>query len=138
MKFLTRGDKILILLILIISSLPLLALRDGQSIDKRQIVVNIDGEMVHKFKLNQEEESVYHTFYITKEGKAYEARLETKKGKVRLLRLPEEVAPLSIHSDTGWIDKSYQMIVALPAKLTIIIEDSSAIKSEQDIDIISY
>ena len=138
MRILTRGDKILILLILIISSLPLLALKDRNSMDQKQIVVNIDGNIVQKFNINEGDESEYHKFYIIKEGKEYEAKLETKQGKVRLLRLSEEIAPLSIHADTGWIEKSHQMIVALPAKLIITVEDSNNGLSEEDIDIISY
>jgi len=137
MKFLTRGDKILIILILILSSLPLLTLRDSMSAGSKQIIVNIDGEVKHEFLLNEKAESVYYTFDVVKEGVTYQAKLETKEGRVRLLRLPEEVAPLSIHSDTGWIDKPHQMIVALPAKLIVTVEDYQA-ESQSDIDIISY
>ena len=57
MRILTRGDKILILLILIISSLPLLALKDRNSMDQKQIVVNIDGNIVQKFNINEGDES---------------------------------------------------------------------------------
>ena len=53
MKFLTRGDKILIILILILSSLPLLTLRDSMAAGSKQIIVNIDGEVKHEFLLNE-------------------------------------------------------------------------------------
>ncbi len=137
MKFLTRGDKILVLLILILSSLPLLSLRDTMAGGNKQIIVNIDGQVRHKFDINEDNESKYYEFEVSKEEKSYLAKLETKEGKVRLLRLPEEVAPLSIHADTGWISKSHQMIVALPAKLIVTVEDLSS-ESDDEIDIISY
>ncbi len=137
MNFLTRGDKILIVLILIISSLPLLTLSSGKEPKSKQIIITIDGEVKYEFLLNEDRSSVYHTFDIVKDGITYQAKLETKEGKVRLLRLPKEVAPLSVHSDTGWIDKSNQMIVALPAKLIVTIE-GYADEDKSEIDIISY
>ena len=61
MKFLTRGDKILIILILILSSLPLLTLRDSMAAGSKQIIVNIDGEVKHEFLLNEQDTIKIHS-----------------------------------------------------------------------------
>ena len=62
-----------------------------------------------------------------------------KNGKVMLHRLPEDIVPLSIHEDMGWISKPYEMIVALPVEMTISIEGSSENEKEDDeYDVIVY
>ena len=60
--------------------------------------------------------------------------METKNSQVRLLRLPKEVVPKSIHADMSWIGDDSKIIVALPAKLVISIENS---KNDSEIDSIA-
>ena len=54
-----------------------------------------------------------------------------------LHRLPEDIVPLSIHKDMGWISESYQMIIALPVKMYVAIESDTPPEKEM-FDIIAY
>jgi len=47
---------------------------------------------------------------------------------------PKEVVPKSIHADMSWIGDDSKIIVALPAKLVISIENS---KTDSEIDSIA-
>lgn len=137
MKMLTRGDKILIFLILIINTLPLLIpviAQDSQG--TKTIVINVDGNIIDTFKLEDSKDTQYIDFEFMHENRTYSGKLETKDGRVRLLRLPKEITPQAIHSDMGWIDRPSQMIVALPVKLIITVEGSS--EDESDVDITAY
>ncbi len=138
MKMLTKGDKILILLILIINTLPLLIPVIAQdNADSKTIVINVDGQIIDTFELENSKDTQLIDFDFIHENKTYNGKLETKDGRVRLLRLPKEITPQAIHSDMGWIDRPNQMIVALPVKLIITVEGTSKDK-EDDVDITVY
>lgn len=123
-KIMTKADKILIAFILIASIASIFAipklLTDGGS--EKQVVVNIDNKEVARFELVDSPESEFKEIPFEVSGKEYTARFEMKDGKVMLHRLPEEILPLSIHKDMGWISESYQMIVALPIKMYVTVE----------------
>lgn len=135
-KLFTRGDKILIVLILLLNSVPLL-MTMAQEVQQgeKQIVIRVDGQEIERIPLKNEAKSRWIDFDFEVEQRSYQGRLEAKNGKVRLLRLPKEITPRSIHSDMGWISKENQMIVALPVKLVITVEGE---KRDESIDIISY
>jgi hypothetical protein len=101
----------------------------------KYIVVNISGNEIHRFHLVDKEELQLQEFSFVIDGIKYNAILEIKDGKTRLRRLPDNIVPLSIHSDMGWISEPHQMIVALPIKLVITIEGT---RIESDIDSISH
>ena len=138
MKMLTKGDKILIFLILIINTLPLLIPVLAQDNDQAKIiVVNVDGKVIETFALENSPDTEFIDFEFIHENETYKAKLETKDGRVRLNRLPKEITPQAIHSDMGWIDRSNQMIVALPVKLIVTVEGTSE-DEDRDVDIIAY
>jgi len=123
----TKGDKILILFILIASigsifAIPAL-LTNASS--QKQVVVNIDNTEVARFELVDSSESEFKDIPFEINGKEYKAQFEMKDGKVMLHRLPEEILPLGIHNDMGWISESYQMIVALPIKMYVTVESNT-------------
>ncbi|KAB3539700.1 NusG domain II-containing protein [Alkaliphilus pronyensis] len=137
MKLMTTADKILIVSIIIIGivSMFTIPLLFTEAIEDKIIAVNLDGEVIHRFPLTNSPESEYIVFPFEFEGKVYEGTLELKDGAVMLHRLPEEIVPLSIHTDMGWISESYQVIIALPVRLSISIEAS---QPDEELDIISY
>ncbi|MCD5413763.1 MAG: NusG domain II-containing protein [Clostridiales bacterium] len=137
MKHFTIYDKILIFTIASISILSMLFIpflfTDSDS--DKYIVINIDGKEIHRFHLINENELYLQEFTFFVGDIEYTAVLEIKEGKTRLKRLPNNIVPLPIHSDMGWISEPHQMIIALPIKLVINIE---GIEKEHDIDIISH
>ncbi|KAB3530899.1 NusG domain II-containing protein [Alkaliphilus serpentinus] len=138
MKFMTTGDKILIGAILIISIISLftIPLLLNTSADGKHIVLNLDNEVIYRFPLTESSESEFIDFPFNFGGKEYIGKLEIKDGRVRLHRLSEEISPLSIHADMGWISETYQVIVSLPVKLYITIEEDNP--QQQEFDAISY
>lgn len=135
MKLLTKGDKILISLILILNSIPLfIPMIHSEDSGNKTIIINVDGKVIQEIPLINEKDSKLIDFSFSFNDKIYDGKLETKEGKVRLLRLPKEITPKSIHADMGWISKENQMIVALPVKLVITVQG----EKDKDVDIISY
>lgn len=133
LKLLTLYDKILIAFIIILSLItiflyPILMVKET-SADK-YAVIKIDYKEIYRYELDGSKRIEKFSFKVN--GKDYTGRLEIDGDRVRLYRLSKEILPLSIHADTGWIDKSYQMIVALPIKLTVQIESLMSIEPEFD------
>lgn len=137
MKYMTLADKVLIvvLVILSISSIFVVPRLLTKPMDGKQIVITMDGSVIHRFPLEDTEESTYIEFPFQFSGREYTGTLELKDGEVRLLPLPREIVPLNIHNDMGWIRESYQMIVALPIKMVITVE---AYEEEHPFDAISF
>jgi len=126
LKLMTKGDKILIVFIIVASIASIFAipalLNSGGS--EKQVVVNIDGKEIDRFELVDSPESEFKEIPFEINGREYKARFEMKDGKVMLHRLPDEILPLGIHNDMGWISESYQMIVALPIKMYVTVESN--------------
>lgn len=139
-KLMTKADKILIVFILVGSIASIFAIpRLLTNADSaKQVVVNIAGEEVARFALVNTAESEFKEVPFKVSGKEYMATFEMKNGKVMLHRLPEEVVPLSIHKEMGWISESYQMIVALPVKMYVAIESDTSSPDDELFDIIVY
>lgn len=134
MKLLKKGDIIIILLILIFSCTLLFFLKEDLQAKGQKIVITQDNKVIGNYVLNNASTSKYIDFDFLVDGKKYKGTLETKDSKVRLLRLPEEVVPKSIHEDMSWISDSSKIIVALPVKLVISISGGSA---DSEVDTIS-
>ena len=135
------GDIILIVLVALLSvgalfAIPLL-LGEANG-DGKEIVVTMDGQEIHRFLMPQSSELELIEFPLEVDGTTYTAVLETQDGAVRLRRLPDEISPLSIHADMGWIREPYQMIVSLPIRLYISLEYTDAEADLPDIDTIVY
>lgn len=135
MSIFTKGDKILISFILILNLFPLFFFMSrAEDSQEKQIVITVDGSVISRIPLRTEKETGKVDFSFVFQDRKYQGTLETKEGRVRLLRLPKEITPKSIHSDMGWISKENQMIVALPVKLVITVEG----EKDGEIDILSY
>jgi hypothetical protein len=134
MKLLKKGDIVIILLILIFSFVLLNILKEDIQAQGQKIVVTQDNKVIGNYVLNNNPTSKYIDFDFSVEGKKYKGTLETKDSKVRLLRLPEEVVPKSIHEDMSWISDSSKIIVALPVKLVISISGGTV---DSEVDTIS-
>lgn len=134
MKLLKKGDIVIILLILIFSFALLNILKEDIQAQGQKIVVTQDNKVIGNYVLNNNPTSKYIDFDFFVDGKKYKGTLETKDSKVRLLRLPEEVVPKSIHEDMSWISDSSKIIVALPVKLVISISGGTV---DSEVDTIS-
>lgn len=136
-KKLTLGDKILILSTLIISviSIILIPIFLMDNFDSKVAIVKVSNEVVAEIPINQNEEEEIHTFEFYVDNKKYEGSLVSKDGSVKLNRLPDEIVPLGIHQDMGWISSSYEILVALPIQLTVTIEEEN---NKSEFDAISY
>lgn len=136
LKWLTKGDKIIIFLVLILNSIPLLIpmTQVEDNIRNKKIMIRVDGVLVREIPLTVDDKMRLEDFSFPVGEKEYHGQLETKDGRVRLKRLPKEITPKSIHADMGWISKEHQMIVALPVKLVITVEG----EKEQEMDVLSY
>ena len=134
------GDYVLILMVVLLSlgaflMIPrLLTQPEGE----KTIVVTMDGEELHRFPMEDRGEPYYIDFPFTVGGEEYTGRLEVDGGAVRLHRLPEEVVPLAIHRDMGWISESYQMIIALPVRMYIKLEVDEDPEEHPEIDVFAY
>lgn len=134
MKLLKKGDIVIILLILIFSFVLLNILKEDIQAQGQKIVITQDNKVIGNYVLNNTSTSKYIDFDFFVDGKKYKGTLETKDSKVRLLRLPEEVVPKSIHEDMSWISDSSKIIVALPVKLVISISGGTV---DSEVDTIS-
>ena len=134
MKIFKKGDYVIIFIVMVISFLPILFLQKGVNVDYSNIVVSQDGNIIGKYDLNKDKNSKYINFEFVVENKKYKATLESKDSKVRLLRLPKELVKKSIHEDMSWIEDDSKIIVALPVKLVVYIENS---QNDTEVDAIS-
>jgi len=127
-----KWDVIIIFAFVLLSFAPALVFRlNTSAIDHDKIiVVEKDGVEIFSHPLDGDEAKKI-SFPFEHNGKAYEGELEIKEGRVMLHRLPEEIVPLSIHEDMGWISESYEIIVALPIRL--IIKITTDVYNEIDI-----
>lgn len=135
------GDIVLIILVALLSlgalfAIPLL-LGEANG-EGKEIVVTMDGQEIHRFLMPQSSELELIEFPLEVEGTTYTAVLEVQDGAVRLRRLPDEISPLSIHADMGWISEPYQMIVSLPIRLYISLEYTGEDAHPPEIDTVVY
>ncbi len=127
-----KWDVIIIFAFVLLGFVPALLFRlNASAIDHDKIiVVEKDGVEIFSHPLDIGDAKKI-SFPFEHNGETYEGELEIKEGSVMLHRLPEEIVPLSIHEDMGWISESYEIIVALPIRLVIKI--STDVYNEIDI-----
>lgn len=135
------GDVVLIILVSLISlgalfAIPLLLGEEAGN--GKIIVVSMDGQEIHRIPMPEAEELTLVDFPLQVGGQEYTATLEVLEGAVRLQRLPEDISPLSIHADMGWIREPYQMIVSLPIRLYITVEYAVEPEGLPDIDALVF
>lgn len=111
LSMLTWPDKILIggLVVLTLLSLPII--RQFQH-EGRVVVVEVDGELVGNFSLEEDR-------FIPVDGKLGTTRVEIVGNRVRVLDSP---CPLKLCVKSGTISKSGEALVCLPNGVVIRIE----------------
>lgn len=138
-KILTIYDIILIIFIFLIAFTSIIGffffLEDNFDGEK-SAVIKIDNQEIQRFSLDGSSRTENFTFEIEEEQ--YNGELIIDNEQVRLKRLSKDILPLSIHADTGWIRNQIQIIVALPIKLTVQIEDNNENENDSEYDGISY
>ncbi|TJX67958.1 NusG domain II-containing protein [Soehngenia saccharolytica] len=131
-KILKLGDKIIIILIVVLSLswiayIPVIS----DNLNQKVAVVKIKDEVIFKHEIDDNKDEVV-PFEFEVKGEKYTGYLEIKDGAVRLQRLPEEIVPLGIHNDMGFIKSEYEIIVALPISMTVTIENNQSENQEID------
>lgn len=122
-SLLTKGDKILFTLLLIISFSCIGATVMGKSLvpmvqGEKYLVVEINGRIAKEI-----------AFPITNEVQIIEvpldtgiAYLEVKDGRARILPMDDDVCPLKVCSRRGWIQGPGEVIVCVPNKMVVYIK----------------
>lgn len=120
-------DKIIIILLILLTLASSgYVLASNPNTGNVNIVVKVDNKVAKKISLNKSSESEIYEFNFN-ENKGY---IEVKDGKVRMLEMDKSICPNAICSDTGWINKTYQMIVCLPNNIVVTLEGN--VKEEVD------
>lgn len=137
-EYFKKADIIIFVSIFVISLIPSVILFKNEDLSSKKIVVYQYNKEIATFPINDRESSIFYDFEFEVDSKKYRGKIETKDSKVRLLRLPKEVVPKSIHEDMGWIQNSNRSIIALPASLMILIQgDNGVDNTDSDVDAIA-
>lgn len=137
-NILTLADKTAIIsivlcsLILIILTPHLVAGSQGN----KDVVVTLENQEIYRYSLLNEQQLERVKFNFEVKGESYQGVLKMKNGKVKLERLSQDISPLPIHAEMGWISKPHQMIVCLPVKLTVTIESDT--RQNNNIDVRTF
>lgn len=127
----TKGDKYLIIIIIIISFVSFIYINNSEfkKSENKYISIQVNGEEVKKI-----------TFGVNMVGKKIPINtefgynlIEIGDGKVRVI---EADCPDKLDVKQGWISKPGETIVCLPNKLVIEINGSG--RTDDDIDYISH
>ncbi|MGI6324490.1 MAG: NusG domain II-containing protein [Bacilli bacterium] len=116
-----RSDFKLIIGIIILVGLLMIGMSLGQDNGARQALVYYDNELILTIDLASDK-----TYEV--DGFNGKVVLETKNNKIRVI---EEISPLHICSYQGWIDSPHEIIVCLPNKIVVKIDDK-----EREFDVI--
>ena len=129
MKILTKGDKYLMVFIVIISLVSLIYVKNSAfNYKEKYISIQIDGEEIKKIIFDKK--LVGKTIPIKTEY-GYNL-IEIGDGEVRVI---EADCPDKLDVKQGYISKTGEVIVCLPNRLVIEIK---GVDDERDIDYISH
>ncbi len=124
-KKLTKGDKILIAIIVIVNVISLFFIKNAAfNYDNKYVSIQVDGEEIKKIIFDS---SVVGKQIPIETEYGYNL-IEIGDGKVRVI---EADCPDKLDVKQGYISKVGEVIVCLPNKLVIEIKGAS---SETDID----
>lgn len=115
LKYLTWGDRLLILSVLLLSilAIPVLNARAG---GKAEVAfVKVYDQVVERLTLEKD-----HKLSVT--GRLGETVIEVKDGRVRVLESP---GPQQICVNRGWISRPGEAIICLPNRVIIEIPGRS-------------
>ena len=114
-----KNDIKLIIVVLIISIVSLGLIFVLKNDNPKAALVYYENELVLKIDLSI---AGIHEYKV--DGYNGDVVIKTRDGKIKV---EEEDSPLHICSRQGWIDESYEVIVCLPNKIVIKIEDEKEI-----------
>lgn len=123
MRFLTKGDKILISLLFLFSICTILysfSLYPNQT--EKSAEVRVNGSLVKTMRLREGYREEYRIG-----GQSEYAIIEVDSGKVRIR---QDDSPRQIGVHTGWIRTPPQQIINLPYRIVVTVVSSES----QDID----
>ena len=120
MKAITKSDKILlgIILIIFIASAISIVIISNTGNNNKKVIIKVQGIVIREIPLNKSDKSEIYKFNFNKNN----GYIEIKNGSVRMIEMDRKICPRKICSDTGWISKGYQAIVCLPNKIVVSIE----------------
>jgi hypothetical protein len=138
----TIADKITIGVIVTISIILIVVtpriIADENSSAQKIVVVKLQNEKIYSIPLKKSSQIKRDKFKFTVDGEQYQGVLYMKNGKVKLERLNKEISPLPIHAEMGWVSESYQMIVCMPIKLTVTIEEKGQVNRNKEVDVHTF
>ena len=111
-------------------------LQSASASDYRYATVYVENRQVAELSLSNSDHFSY-TFNFGDDNE-HTATLEVDSGRIRMIPLEEELCPKGICAHTGWISYSYESIVCLPNQILIIFDDTTAGRSEDEIDGITF
>lgn len=127
-KYLTFHDKILIVIIVVVSLIMIIypfisAYLDNNEDTKTYIYIKDSSQEINRIPLSdtyQEEPMI-----IEVEGPLGTSVIEAHNGRVRLKEAPAD-DPAKICEKTGWISKPGPSIICVPNRISIWIESSNS------------
>lgn len=114
-----KNDLKLILVVLFITLSVFGLLYIFKSPNNKNALVYYEDELIMTIDLSLKEEQEYKVI-----GYNGEVIIKTKDNKIKV---EEENSPLHLCSKQGWLENSYEVIVCLPNKIIIKIEDKAEI-----------
>jgi hypothetical protein len=130
-SLLTKGDKILFALLLIISFSCIGATVMGKSPvpmiqGEKYLVVEINGRIAKEISLTNEAQIIEVSL---DRGIVY---LEVKDGRVRVLPMDDDVCPLKVCSRRGWIQGPGEVIVCVPNRMVVYMKAERSIATREE------
>lgn len=131
LRVITVGDIFVAILILaaFLISMGFFWLNPGSSDEDIEAVIEIHGEIVDRVELPPEGET--KEVEVPLKDVDYEAVVELEHDRARIQRMPEDICPLGICADTGWVSREGEAIVCVPNRLIIHLE---GLEDDDDID----
>lgn len=121
------------LVVLAIASLSLVAVNIlNTEIEEKYVIIKADKDIVEKILIDHSIDKKYSFKFKDEVG-----FLQVKNGKVRMLRMNDDICPRKICSETGWIENSIETIVCLPNKIVVSLEQKNE-NNEDNIDVLSF
>ena len=135
-NYLTIYDKVLIISLIMISGIfmlsPLVGFlidQDGEYQEKEIVIQSGDGRIKRLLLENTFREEA---IIIPVEGPLGISYIEAHQGRVRVKKAPPD-DPLKICEHTGWIEQAGPLIICVPNRISVWIEDK-----ESEIDGVSW
>lgn len=114
-----KNDIKLVLILLLIVIISFVSLYFLKNDNKKNALVYYEDEMILKIDLSLKGEHTY-----TVDGYNGDIIIKTKDNKIKV---ESENSPNHICSNQGWVEETYEVLVCLPNKVVIKIEDNEEI-----------